>query len=80
MYCPICNKLLSEAQYKDEYKSCPACSQKAGVHIFYKYPDAFGTTTLRATNKHPDGPQSHCEICRGGNIGPHTGALRCNQI
>lgn len=80
MNCPICSKSLSQSQYRSGYKSCPACSQNAGVHIFYKYPEAFGTTPLRATPNHPEGPQSHCENCRGGNVGPHSGALKCSQI
>jgi len=80
MICPICTKPLNEAQWKNGYKSCPACSQNEGVHIFYKYPDTFGTTPLRASQKHPDGPQSYCELCRGGNKGAYLGALRCNEI
>lgn len=80
MICPVCNKPLNLSQWKNGYKSCPACSQNAGIHIFYKYPDAFGTTPLRATPNHPEGPQSHCEICRGGNSGPHSSAIRCDQI
>lgn len=56
MLCPICSKPLNVSQWKNGYKSCPACSQNAGIHIFYKYPDAFGTTPLRATPNHPDGP------------------------
>lgn len=76
--CPVCKKPLNISQWKNGYKSCPACSQNAGIHIFYKYPDAFGNTSLRATKKHPDGPQSHCEHCRGGAIGPHCNWLKCN--
>ena len=80
MSCPICSTPLNVSQWKNRYTSCPARSQNAGIHILYKYPAAFGTTHLSATPNHPDGPQSHCEICRGGNSGPHSGAIRCNQI
>lgn len=80
--CPICHQPLNETQWKKEkqYKSCPCCSQNAKIHIFYKYPEAFGNTPLRATTNNPDGPQSYCENCRGGNKGPHPDGLKCDEI
>jgi ribosome-binding protein aMBF1 (putative translation factor) len=84
--CKNCGKELNESQYKigsdgKDYKSCPSCSVSNGSeHIFYLYPLSFGTTPLRATTKHPDGPQSHCEPCRGGTPGPHLGYKKCSIV
>ena len=78
--CPTCHKPLNESQYHGAYKSCPLCSQNAGIHIYYLYPDAFGKTPLRATPAHPDGPQSYCQNCRGGRVGPFANGLKCGQI
>jgi len=38
-----------------------------------------GTTPLRATAKHPDGPQSHCTACRGGNAADGFSAVLCSE-
>lgn len=78
--CKHCGKQLNMAQSKDDYKSCPRCSTNNGnEHIFYQYPDAFGKTDKRATINHPDGPQSYCTNCRGGNIGPYVGHKKCSE-
>ena len=70
MACENCGRPLHRTQWEDQdrWKSCPRCSQAHGTeHVFYRYPDAFGTTPNRATDRHPEGPQSHCQRCRGGN-------------
>jgi hypothetical protein len=49
-----------------KYKSCPRCSTKNGnEHVYYEFPDAFGVTEKRKSDKHPEGPQSYCIACRG---------------
>lgn len=65
--CIICGEPLKEAQWrnKNQYKSCPRCSTNNGKeHVYYKFPDAFGTTERRKTYNHPEGPQSYCVSCR----------------
>lgn len=82
--CLHCGKSLSESIYKTasdgtQYKSCPNCSQLNGeYHVLHQYPQNFGTTYKRATSVHPEGPQSHCESCRGGN--PPSGGTLCTNI
>ncbi len=81
--CQICGKKLEEAQYRenDRYKSCPRCSRSNGEeHIYYLYPEEFGTTPLRATKAHPDGPQSYCESCRGNSAPIHIGYKKCSEF
>jgi hypothetical protein len=81
--CKNCAKPLNVSQYNENrlFKSCPRCSTKNGEeHIFYKYPSFFGTTQHRESAKYPDGPQSHCHICRGGNDGPHPGYKKCSEF
>jgi hypothetical protein len=71
--CKHCGNPLNQSQYSADkkYKSCPRCSSNDGKeHIYYSYPSAFGTTPLRESTRYPDGPQSHCQICRGGVDGP----------
>lgn len=41
--CKCCGGRLDLAVEKGDYKSCPKCSQKAGVHIFYAK-EKFGWT------------------------------------
>jgi len=65
--CKLCQRPLNEAQWRiiDQYKSCPRCSTENGEeHVYYKYPDDFGTTDKRSTTKHPEGAQSYCVKCR----------------
>ena len=79
--CSHCAEPLTESQYRDKYKSCPACSKADGQeHVYYSYPLGFGTTELRATSATPDGTQSYCVPCRGGQQGPHTGARKCSSF
>ena len=79
----ICGQPLRRAQWAGKYiwKSCPGCSQAHGKeHVFYRYPDKFGTTPQRATGQHPEGPQSYCQRCRGGHaLDPAEGTL-CSAI
>jgi len=81
MNCTNCGKPLNKSQWNDEktMKSCPACSQTHGtLHVFHDYPAAFGTTDKRASDEHPEGPQSHCTACRQGEK-PPAGAL-CSTV
>lgn len=81
--CINCGKPLNESQYRDnrQYKSCPACSVKdEQEHVFYPYPSEFGTTELRVTATTPDGAQSYCAPCRGGQQGPYAGARKCSNF
>ena len=83
MACENCGQPLHRTQWADEdsWKSCPRCSQAHGTeHVFYRYPDAFGTTPNRATDRHPEGPQSHCQRCRGGNDPDFTEGMLCSDI
>ena len=66
--CKVCAKKLNESQWRlgRSYKSCPKCSEANGSeHVFYEYPDNFGTTIHRVTSNNPDGAQSWCYKCRG---------------
>lgn len=68
MNCKNCSDPLNKGIFNSDRtkKTCPSCSQRNGsMHVFYDYPDAFGTTEKRATSKNPDGPQSYCTSCRG---------------
>lgn len=65
--CKVCGKLLSSSQYSldKKYKSCPRCSQENGdEHVYYEYPECFGTTLKRSSSNSPEGAQSYCESCR----------------
>jgi len=80
--CKACNKELNKSQYRkgDKYKSCPNCSTKNGKeHVYYLYPENFGTTPKRASTKRPDGPQSHCESCRFDRDS-HPKQILCSEI
>ncbi len=80
--CRICGKPLNEAQYSEDraYKSCPNCSTNEGIHIFYKYPEGFGTTELRITQNNPEGGQSHCKSCRANKQPDKNERILCNEI
>ena len=57
-----------------------SCSQNNGKeHVYYEYPEHFGTTPKRASSKRPEGPQSHCESCRF-NRGSYPKAILCSEI
>ncbi|MDD3223203.1 MAG: hypothetical protein PHX70_00575 [Clostridium sp.] len=65
--CKVCHKPLNQSQYSidGKFKSCPKCSIINGKeHVYYAYPEDFGTTQKRASSNRPDGPQSHCKSCR----------------
>jgi hypothetical protein len=82
MNCINCSKPLNETQYrkKRSLKSCPNCSTKNGKeHLFYPYPETFGTTPKRSSTTNPDGPQSYCQACRGEQEQPLQGIL-CSEI
>lgn len=79
--CKKCGKPLSKSIYSKDgaLKSCPSCSQSNGkYHVFHEYPDAYGTTPLRKSGPHSDGPQSHCTVCRS-NKGPAPG-IECKDV
>jgi len=82
--CTHCNKPLNRSVYKTdatgaEFKSCPRCSTNNGAeHVFHPYPDAFGTTDRRTSGAHPEGPQSYCASCRGGN--PPAAGTPCSAL
>ena len=80
--CRICGKSLNISQYSEDgkYKSCPSCSQNNGKeHVYYEYPEHFGTTPKRESSKRPEGPQSHFESCRF-NRGSYPKAILCSEI
>ncbi|MBQ7504760.1 MAG: HNH endonuclease [Ruminococcus sp.] len=82
--CKHCGKSLSDAQFlllnDTVFKSCPHCSTGVGEHVFYKCPDAFGTTKKRITDNNPMGLQSYCASCRAKNKGPHENAVFCSDV
>ena len=50
-------------------------------HVYYKYPDKFGTTDKRITKTNPDGAQSYCVDCRGGsNISNNSDSRLCSEL
>lgn len=80
--CKICGKILNRSQYNKDgtLKSCPRCSTENGEeHVYYSYPDDFGTTPKRASSNRPDGPQSHCESCRFEKDSYPRGIL-CSEV
>lgn len=81
--CHHCGELLKKSQYRNNktYKSCPHCSTLDGEeHIYYKYPESFGTTILRVTPNVPDGAQSYCTRCRGVENGPYADGIKCSDL
>lgn len=81
--CKHCEQPISESQYKKDkqYKSCPGCSFEDGQeHIYYLYPDEFGITPLRSSQKSPEGAQSYCRSCRANNPPIHDGNKRCSEL
>ena len=47
-------------------------------HVFYRYPEDFGTTEKRSTSLNPDGPQSYCTKCRANQKA--SGGILCTKI
>lgn len=85
MLCKICGKLFSESQYSKDgkYKSCPRCSMLNGEeHVYYLYPNEFGTTAKRSSADHPDGPQSYCARHRpkGCNNMIYGNGILCSEL
>jgi len=65
--CAHCRQQLNKSLYSADraWKSCPLCSKVNGVeHVFYEYPNAFGTSDARISDEAPDGAQSYCITCR----------------
>lgn len=82
MNCRHCSKPLNRQQFRadEKWKSCPKCSKEHGTeHVYYEYPDAFGTTEKRASAAHPEGPQSYCTACRTDGDPPQR-RLTCAQL
>jgi len=80
--CQHCHQPLNVSQYnaRRTVKSCPNCSTINGKHhVYYAYPDEFGTTALRATASTPDGAQSYCTACRGGQT-PTATSIPCRMV
>lgn len=83
MNCTHCRRPLRNVQWREaeKWKSCPHCSTLHGSeHVFYPYPDAFGTTPARATQHHPEGPQSYCTPCRAGESGDLQKSRACSDF
>lgn len=82
--CSCCGRSLTDAQFliidNTIYKSCPECSKQVGEHVFYKCPEAFGTTPKRITQQNPMGLQSYCGPCRSNKTGPHNDCIKCSAI
>jgi hypothetical protein len=65
--CESCREDLKKGLFHGnrDWKSCPRCSTDNGrQHVYYPYPDDFGTTDKRKSGPNPDGPQSYCLACR----------------
>jgi len=83
MLCTVCGKELNRAQYSsdEKLKSCPNCSTNNGEqHVYYSYPEEFGTTDNRSTPVHPEGPQSYCNDCRAENDADESKAIYCRDV
>lgn len=82
MNCTICNRPLNESVFNNDRtkKSCPSCSTKNGLqHVYYDFPQGFGTSSKRTTAMNPEGIQSYCTPCRGNNTPTNQGIL-CENI
>src|SRR6266542_6546163 len=75
--CPSCTRNLDEGllyldahenpvreQSKAAWKSCPRCSQIAGVHVFLPMADFGAPVKQRETDRNPAGLQSDCTFHR----------------
>lgn len=68
MDCAACSEDLRDSQYQQSgkssasqrWKSCPHCSERDGVHVFYPYED-FGFRDMGDAVR----VQSWCGSCRG---------------
>ena len=79
--CASCGEPLNRSRYSPsrDLKSCPECSVRNGSHVFRPYPDAFGTSEMRASDEEPEGPQSYCSACRRGTVSTEP-AKTCNEV
>ncbi len=83
MKCSCCGEQLNKSIYKDgqNYKSCPKCSSNNGSeHVFYRYPERFGTTPARITPNNSDGAQSYCVECRGNQPALLSESFLCKDL
>ena len=83
MNCQNCHKPLSAVQWSSDehWKTCPRCSAANGrEHVFYPYPEKFGTTPARATHEHPEGPQSYCTRCRADRSPDFVDSCQCHDV
>ena len=83
MKCDVCNRELNLTQWSadESLKSCPGCSKSNGAqHVFFKYPEKFGTTSARSTPLHPEGPQSYCSDCRAESKVNLSNAVYCQDV
>lgn len=81
--CSACSARLNRSRYSTDgrWKSCPRCSSLQGhEHVYRRYPDAFGTTTERATEDNPDGIQSYCQECRQESDPDWAGTSLCSDL
>ena len=80
--CAHCKRLLNRSVYSPDkaWKSCPRCSSIDGAeHVFYEYPDGYGTSDARISDDASDGAQSYCKTCRAGQE-PTTHSRRCSGV
>jgi hypothetical protein len=80
--CAHCKKPLHRSVYSSDktWKSCPRCSIRDGAaHVFYEYPDGYGTSDARISDDAPDGAQSYCKTCRAGHE-PTTHSRPCPPV
>lgn len=77
--CAHCDQLLKRSQHRNDgtLKSCPRCSAFEGEHVFYPYPQAFGSTGNAAD---PARDQNDCSACRANARLPHSGGIHCSTF
>jgi hypothetical protein len=78
--CAHCDQLLKRgrAASNGSMKSCPNCSAFEGEHIFYPYPEGFGTSS--ASGGDPARDHGDCSACRANAHPPHQGGTHCSQL
>lgn len=82
-FCSVCGSPLNRSQ-RDEagfWKSCPGCSRRnRRVHIYHRFPDAFGVSVERVSGSDPEGAQSYCVGCRSSGGPRPRDPRRCGEI
>ena len=75
MLCEGCGELLGHSEWRDDLKSCPKCSLRAGRHVFHPL-SSFGERT-----PHGGAPiiQSWCRGCRAGRPSEMP-SLSCGKL